>query len=68
MNKPRQLVTFKQLKALNLCPYSREHVRRLEMAGKWPPRITLSPGKVVWDLEEVLAHIEKLAAKRGQAA
>jgi predicted DNA-binding transcriptional regulator AlpA len=52
------------MKAMGLCPYSREHVFRLESAGKWPRRIVLSPQKVVWDLDEIIDHIEMLASAR----
>jgi prophage regulatory protein len=59
----RRLVTFKQLQEMGIC-YCREHLWRLEAAGKWPRRIYLSPQKVVWDLNEILDHVERLAAER----
>jgi predicted DNA-binding transcriptional regulator AlpA len=60
---PKRFVTYKQLLEMGI-NISREQLWRLEAAGKWPRRIYLSRYKVVWDLDEVLAHLEKLAAER----
>jgi prophage regulatory protein len=60
---PKRFVNYEQLVEMGI-NFSREHLWRLEAAGKWPRRYYLSPQKVVWDLDEVLAHLEKLAAER----
>jgi prophage regulatory protein len=39
-----RIITFKDLKALKGIPFSREHLRRLEAAGKLPKRIRLTEG------------------------
>jgi predicted DNA-binding transcriptional regulator AlpA len=59
---PKRYITYEQL--LEMVKISREQVWRLEATNKWPRRIYLSPNKVVWDLDEILAHLEKLAAER----
>lgn len=59
----RRLVGYKQLKDIGIT-FSREHLWRLEAANRFPRRIYLSPQKVVWDLDEVLSHVARLAAER----
>ena len=39
-----RIITFKDLKTLKGIPFSREHLRRLEAAGKFPKRIRLTDG------------------------
>ena len=39
-----RIVTFKELKVLKGIPFSREHLRRLEAAGKFPKRVRLAEG------------------------
>jgi predicted DNA-binding transcriptional regulator AlpA len=51
---------------MGLNHFSREHLFRMEAANKWPRRIYLSAQKVVWDLSEVLAHLDRLAAERAE--
>jgi prophage regulatory protein len=45
-------------------PYTRVHLRRLELAGKFPRRIRLSENVVCWDLDGVEAYIEARFAER----
>ena len=52
-HSPPRLLTFKQLIELGIS-FSREHIRRLEEAGKFPKRIRLSPQKIVWFEDEIL--------------
>lgn len=52
-----------------IIPLSRQHVYRLEKAGKFPSRLKLNPsagdrGRVVWILAEIEAHVLKQAALR----
>jgi prophage regulatory protein len=41
-----------------LVPYSKMHIDRLEKAGKFPKRIKLGAGRIVWRQSEVLAWLE----------
>jgi prophage regulatory protein len=59
----RRFIGYKQLKDIGIT-FSREHLWRLEAANRFPKRIYLSPQKVVWDLDEVLSHVARLAAER----
>lgn len=59
-----KLVTFKQLKEMQLCPWSRAHLKRMEDAGNWPKRVFCGQNRVVWVLDEVVEHNRTLAAKR----
>jgi predicted DNA-binding transcriptional regulator AlpA len=52
-----RLLTWKQLKENIGIPFCREHVRRLEAVGKFPKRIPLSPKKIAWSEDEVLAAV-----------
>jgi prophage regulatory protein len=60
----RRLLTWRQLKDLVGLPFSREHVWRLEAANKFPRRIYLSPQKVVWYEDEILAWLAERDAER----
>jgi prophage regulatory protein len=59
-----RLLTWRQLKEVFGIPYSREHVRRLEKAGKFPPRLCLSPQKVAWLKGDILAWLQARADER----
>jgi prophage regulatory protein len=58
------LLTWKHLKENIGIPYSREHVRRLEKAGKFPKRIPLGTQKIAWWRDEILAWLAERAAER----
>lgn len=45
--------------------YSSVHLLRLEADRKFPKRVYLSPGRVVWIKAEVDAHIARCIAARG---
>jgi prophage regulatory protein len=38
-----------------LVPYSKMHIDRLEKAGKFPKRIKIGTGRVVWIESEIIA-------------
>ena len=57
-----QIIGWKQLKELQ--PYSRQHIGRLEKAGKFPQRVRLGQNRVGWVRDEITAHFEKLANQR----
>jgi prophage regulatory protein len=56
----RRFVTWAQVR--KLIPLSRQHVARLEHAGKFPRRINISERRVAWDLDELNAWL----ASRGR--
>ncbi len=45
-----------------LVPYSKMHIDRLEKADKFPKRIRLGVGRVVWKQSEILAWLESKRA------
>jgi prophage regulatory protein len=57
-----RIIDWKQLKELQ--PYSRQHIARLEKAGKWPKRVRLGQNRVGWVYDEVEAKLTELAALR----
>jgi prophage regulatory protein len=58
-----RLVSFKHLSEIGI-RYSREHLWRLEAAGKFPRRIYLSPQKVAWIEREIVEWLNGRAAER----
>jgi prophage regulatory protein len=63
MSPHRRLLKFKQLIELGIS-FSREHIRRLEEAGKFPKRIRLSPQKIAWFEDEILTWVSERDAER----
>ena len=57
-----RIIDWKVLKTMQ--PYSRQHILRLEKAGRWPRRVKLSPNRVGWVYDEIVAHLEDLASNR----
>ena len=60
-----KIIDWKQLKTMQ--PYSRQHVTRLEKAGKWPKRVQLGQCRVGWVLDEITAHFDELVKRRDRA-
>jgi predicted DNA-binding transcriptional regulator AlpA len=60
---PQLLLSRNDLKKLGIT-YSNAHLLRLEASGRFPARIRLSAGRVVWLYREILDLIEKRAAER----
>jgi prophage regulatory protein len=58
-----KLLTYGDLKATGIS-FSREHLWRLEAANKFPRRIYLSPQKIAWFEDEILAWLAERAAER----
>lgn len=52
MEIKRKLIDWKGLQKLGV-PYSRQHLPRLEKVGRFPPRITIGPNRIVWQYEAV---------------
>jgi prophage regulatory protein len=67
-----KIITYERLAADKGIPYSREHIRRLEIAGKFPKRVRLGEGPKArhgWIESELDSHIaEKMAARKPEAA
>jgi prophage regulatory protein len=63
--RSRILLNFKELRRIGIS-FSREHLWRLEAANKFPRRIYLSPQKVAWFEDEVVAWVEERAAERDE--
>jgi predicted DNA-binding transcriptional regulator AlpA len=61
-----RIISFRQMKELNLCLWSRAHVDREEKAGRFPERVEYGNSRVGWVQEEVEEHNRKLAAKRSR--
>tara|TARA_R110002072_G_scaffold103657_4_gene227423 strand:+ start:178 stop:378 length:201 start_codon:yes stop_codon:yes gene_type:complete len=57
-----RIIDWKQLKELQ--PYSRQHIARLEKAGKWPKRVRLGQNRVGWVHDEIEAKHTELASLR----
>lgn len=57
-----RIVDWKQLKKLQ--PYSRQHIARLEKAGKWPKWVRLGPSRVGRVYDEVEAKFSELVSLR----
>lgn len=55
--KISRLILFPELRERGI-PYSREHLRRLMLAGQFPQRRQLSEGRVGWIEAEIDAWIE----------
>lgn len=70
MDQQTRIITWAELR--KMIPLSRQHLHRLEKAGKFPLRLRLNPsaghrGRVGWILEEIEAHIRAQAALRENA-
>ena len=57
-----RIIDWKVLKTM--VPWSRQHLARLERAGKFPQRVQIGNNRVGWVLEEVTNHLEHLASLR----
>ncbi len=57
-----RIISWRQLK--EMVPWSRQHLSRLEKAGKFPQRVQIGQNRVGWVYGEIVAHLETLANKR----
>ena len=57
------LIGFDELRELGIT-YSKEHLRRLETAGQFPERVRLTPSRIAWMFNEVMAWINDRAQVR----
>lgn len=61
----RRLYTREHLQRLGVTQ-SASTLRRMEAAGRWPKRVRIADHSVAWLKEEVDAHLDSLAANRGE--
>jgi prophage regulatory protein len=59
----RRLLTYADLCERGIT-YSRVHLRRLELAGKFPHHIDLGENKIAWFEDEIDTFLEERAAAR----
>lgn len=57
------LLDYDNLRDLGIT-YSKEHLRRLETAGQFPERVRLTPSRIAWMFNEVMAWINDRAQVR----
>jgi prophage regulatory protein len=51
--RPDRLLPLPEIE--RIVPYTRQHVARMEKAGRFPQRVQLGPNRVAWWESEVLA-------------
>ncbi len=59
-----KLINFPELKAVKGISYTRQHIGRLEKAGKFPRRVPVGDHRVAWVEAEIDAHILRQMASR----
>ena len=57
-----RLLGYRELR--NYVPYSRVHIYRLELDGKFPRRVQIGPARVGWSWLEVQDWIEARKSER----
>ena len=62
--KQSRILTYAELKPAKGINFSRQHLARLEKAGKFPHRIQVSPARVGWLESEVDAWLQSKAEAR----
>ena len=62
--KRSRILIFAELKLLKGINFSRQHLARLEKAGKFPRRIQVSPARIGWYVHEIDEWLEIKANAR----
>jgi len=62
--KQSRILTYAELKPVKGINFSRQHLARLEKAGKFPHRIQVSPARIGWVEFEVDAWLQSKAEAR----
>lgn len=57
-----RIIDTKELRTL--VPFCAVHIRRLEKAGKFPPRVQIGDHRVGWMLSEITAWIDAKKTER----
>ena len=60
-----RIISWSELKTI--VPYSRQHILRLEAAGKFPVRVQVGANRIGWILSEVEGWIRARMAARKRA-
>jgi prophage regulatory protein len=55
-----RILIFPQLKSDKGIHYTRQHLARLEKAGKFPQRVQIGANRVGWRESEIDAHVRDL--------
>jgi prophage regulatory protein len=63
--EPLRLITWKELQ--RIVPYVRQHILRLEKAGKFPKRRRVGPNRVGWHAKDIEAWLLALEAGSAKA-
>jgi len=61
-----RLLTYVELKRDKGIRYSREHLRRLELAREFPRRVRVGANTIGWDEAEIDAHLNAKRAARDE--
>ena len=63
MNRlPPRIIGWSELRTM--VPYTRQHVLKLEKAGRFPRRLSVGANRIGWLLSEIEAWIEDRIAER----
>ncbi len=65
MNQLQKIIGWSELKTV--VPYTRQHILRLEQAGKFPRRVQVGANRIGWLLSEVDAWVRGRVALRDAA-
>jgi prophage regulatory protein len=63
-----RVIPFEKLEPEKGVTYTRDHLRRLVKAGKFPRPIRLSESRIAWDEAEIDSWLKARAAEREKAA
>jgi predicted DNA-binding transcriptional regulator AlpA len=61
--RPKRALVYNQLKAEKGIPWSRQYIRRLEKAGRFPHHINLGPNTIAWLEDSLDTFLEQRAAE-----
>jgi predicted DNA-binding transcriptional regulator AlpA len=62
----KRALRYEQLKSEKGIPWTRQYIRRLERANKFPHHFNLGPNTVAWLEEEIDALLDARAAERDE--
>jgi prophage regulatory protein len=62
-----KLVSYPELKSRYGISFSRNHIRRLEKAGKFPMHVDVGDARIGWLEHEVTDHLAERVARRRAA-
>ena len=60
--RPLRVISWRELS--EMIPFTRQHILRLEKAGKFPKRFKIGARRVAWLLSEIEAWVAERAALR----